>query len=29
MSLAIAKILKEEGFIEDFENYTENNRNIY
>jgi len=26
MSLAIAKILKEEGFIEDFENYSENNR---
>ena len=25
MSLAIASILKEEGFIEDFENYTENN----
>jgi len=24
MSLAIAEILKEEGFIEDFENYTEN-----
>ena len=24
MSLAIAKILKEEGFIEDFENYLEN-----
>lgn len=24
MSLAIASILKEEGFIEDFENYTEN-----
>ena len=24
MSLAIAKILKEEGFIEDFENYEEN-----
>ena len=27
MSVAIAKILKEEGFIEDFENYQENNRN--
>jgi len=27
MSLAIAKILKEEGFILDFETYTENNRN--
>jgi small subunit ribosomal protein S8 len=27
MSLAIAKILKEEGFIEDFEDYTENNKN--
>ena len=27
MSLAITKILKEEGFIEDFENYTENGRN--
>jgi small subunit ribosomal protein S8 len=27
MSLAITKILKEEGFIEDFENYKENNRN--
>ncbi len=26
MSLAITKILKEEGFIEDFENYIENNR---
>ncbi len=26
MSLAIAKILKEEGFIEDFENYIENNK---
>ena len=26
MSLAIAEILKEEGFIEDFENYKENNR---
>ena len=26
MSLAIAKILKEEGFIEDFESYTENNK---
>ncbi len=25
MSLAIASILKEEGFIEDFESYTENN----
>lgn len=27
MSLAIAKILKEEGYIEDFESYTENNKN--
>ena len=27
MSLSIAEILKEEGFIEDFENYKENNRN--
>ena len=27
MSLAIAEILKEEGFIEDFENYKENNFN--
>ena len=27
MSLAICKILKEEGFIEDFENYKENNKN--
>ena len=26
MSLAIAKILKDEGFIEDFENYIENKR---
>ena len=26
MSLAIAQILKDEGFIEDFENYTENNK---
>lgn len=26
MSLAIAKILKDEGFIEDFENYLENKR---
>ena len=26
MSLAIASILKEEGFIEDFENYSENKR---
>ena len=26
MSLAIAEILKEEGFIEDFENYLENNK---
>ncbi len=26
MSLAIAKILKEEGFIEEFENYEENKR---
>jgi small subunit ribosomal protein S8 len=27
MSLAIASILKDEGFIEDFEIYTENSRN--
>nr|YP_010516853.1 ribosomal protein S8 [Haslea pseudostrearia]UXN44635.1 ribosomal protein S8 [Haslea pseudostrearia] len=27
MSIAIAKILKEEGFIEDFEVYNENNKN--
>lgn len=27
MSVAIAKILKEEGFIEDFESYIENNKN--
>ena len=27
MSLAITKILKEEGFIEDFDNYTEENQN--
>lgn len=27
MSLAISNILKEEGFIEDFENYMENNKN--
>jgi small subunit ribosomal protein S8 len=27
MSLAIADILKEEGFIEDFESYIENNKN--
>ena len=26
ISLAITKILKEEGFIQDFENYVENNR---
>lgn len=26
MSVAIAQILKEEGFIEDFETYTENNK---
>jgi len=26
MSLAIAEILKEEGFVEDFENYTENEK---
>jgi len=26
MSFAIAEILKEEGYIEDFENYTENER---
>ena len=26
MSLAIAKILKEEGFIEDFDSYVENNK---
>jgi small subunit ribosomal protein S8 len=27
MSLAISEILKEEGFIEDFESYTENKKN--
>ena len=27
MSLSIAEILKEEGFIEDFEKYSENNKN--
>ena len=27
MSIAIAEILKEEGFIEDFENYIENQKN--
>ena len=27
MSLSIAKILKEEGYIEDFENYSENKKN--
>ncbi len=27
MSLAISKILKEEGYIQDFENYTDNNKN--
>src|SRR5210317_538726 len=27
MSVAIANILKEEGFIEDFESYVENNKN--
>mmetsp|Transcript_26783 Transcript_26783/g.56089 ORF Transcript_26783/g.56089 Transcript_26783/m.56089 type:complete len:133 (-) Transcript_26783:1648-2046(-) len=27
MSLAISEILKEEGFIEDFESYTENRKN--
>ena len=27
MSLAISKILKEEGFIEEFETYNENNKN--
>ena len=27
MSTAISKILKEEGYIEDFESYTENNKN--
>ena len=27
MSIAIAEILKEEGFIEDFENYLENQKN--
>ena len=27
MSLAISKILKEEGFIEEFETYSENNKN--
>jgi small subunit ribosomal protein S8 len=26
MSVAIAKILKEEGFVEDFESYSENNK---
>jgi small subunit ribosomal protein S8 len=29
MSLAISKILKEEGFIEDFESYTEDKKIIY
>jgi ribosomal protein S8 len=29
MSLAIASILKEEGFIEDFESYVENQKNTY
>jgi len=28
MSIAIAEILKEEGFIEDFESYSENNKKI-
>ena len=28
MSVAIAKILQEEGFIKNFEKYTENNRNF-
>ena len=28
MSLAITEILKEEGFIEDYENYTEDNKNF-
>ena len=28
MSIAILEILKEEGFIEDFETYTENKRNF-
>jgi small subunit ribosomal protein S8 len=27
MSLAITEILKEEGYIEDFEQYSENNKN--
>ena len=27
MSLAIIEILKEEGYIEDFEQYSENNKN--
>jgi small subunit ribosomal protein S8 len=27
MSLSIAKILKEEGYIEDFENYSEDKKN--
>ena len=27
MSLAITEILKEEGYIENFESYSENNRN--
>jgi len=27
MSLAVTKILKEEGYIEDFEQYSENNKN--
>jgi small subunit ribosomal protein S8 len=29
ISLAIATILKSEGFIEDFESYTENQKKIY
>jgi len=29
MSLAITEILKEEGFIEDFEKYSENEKNTY
>ena len=28
MSIAIAEILKEEGFIEDFENYSENGKKL-
>ena len=29
MSVAIAGILKEEGYIEDFESYSENEKNTY